>query len=670
MSPSRIIQLVALAVMILALIGAGSLLPGIVQRSDDRALRYTNVSVEGAPPIVVVGTAIGALRGLIVDYLWIKANAMKEKGLYYEAMADADLITKLQPRFAAVWAFHGHNLAYNISVATNTKQERWEWVNAGIRLVRNQGLRYNPNDMLLHRELSFWFGHKIEGVSDDAHLYYKREFCNEWHHLLGQPPEEAAAHLAWIKAIADAPETLGAAEQRTPGVAALVERLTAAYEQRKDQIRFTLNKDFLTHYVRWQAVKQQSGAAKALGIDREAALDPFFVAMDSLATDPNLSQVWDTLLAHVRKRVLVDEYNMDPQLMYRYELELGAPIEWRHGQAHALYFARRGAEFGQGRLSNEDLYIGLNNDSQQIQAMQDLARFGRISFDPFSNELPGRFPDPRWIDVIDRQFEYFYKKHDDLRGAGGERFIVFLQNFMGSAICYWYRAGEIGRAQALLNRLHGLFGSGPTATTKYIQPLDTFVWAETEDQYQAQPHLAPRDIAASLNYGLKLGIVRNQPEVLVNSLKFTHQVTDWFKGNHWNEYTDRYGEARIADIIGSVEDSAEIAYLQTMLDPTLTLDERSVLWLQTDRVEAEVIRDDPKLLGRTAPAFRALVYDRMVPMLQMQYQGSEVSANRTFEELFPPPPNLEQQRILLEQRKKDREKKMQEIRERDPFQRR
>src|SRR5690606_41495846 len=62
-----------------------------------------------------LGTMIGAVRGLVVDYLWIKVNLMKEKGLFFEVMADADLITKLQPRFGAVWAFHGHNMAYNRS---------------------------------------------------------------------------------------------------------------------------------------------------------------------------------------------------------------------------------------------------------------------------------------------------------------------------------------------------------------------------------------------------------------------------------------------------------------------------------------------------------------------------------------------------------------------------
>ena len=143
----KIIQLGAGLLLVVCMAGAGSLLTPILRESDESRLRYTDVSIEGAPPIVALGTAIGALRGLIVDYLWIKINMMKQKGLFYEVMADADLITKLQPRFGQVWSFHGHNMAYNVSVMTDTPEERWAWVTAGIDLVRNKGLRHNPNDI-------------------------------------------------------------------------------------------------------------------------------------------------------------------------------------------------------------------------------------------------------------------------------------------------------------------------------------------------------------------------------------------------------------------------------------------------------------------------------------------------------------------------------------------
>ena len=159
-------------------------------------------------------------------------------------------------------------------------------------------------------------------------------------------------------------------------------------------------------------------------------------SFDELASDPQVQDVWPTLIAHVRKRVLKDEYNMDPQLMYEYTRDLG-PIDWRSGQAHALYWSRRGEQFAEVRVTKDDIYKIVNNDRLQLQAMQGLARFGRISFDPFSDELPGRFPDPRWIDVIGREFPHFYEKHYFTRGAGGDTFVGFFQNFLSSAVREW-----------------------------------------------------------------------------------------------------------------------------------------------------------------------------------------------------------------------------------------
>ena len=68
------------------------------------------------------------------------------------------------------------------------------------------------------------------------------------------------------------------------------------------------------------------------------------------ASDPALQGAWDTLLAHVRKRVLLDDYNMDPKLMYEYTRDYG-PIDWRHAQAHALYWSLKGTEHGEDRVA-------------------------------------------------------------------------------------------------------------------------------------------------------------------------------------------------------------------------------------------------------------------------------------------------------------------------------
>jgi hypothetical protein len=647
----RLIQIAALAVLLVGAVACAALLPSIVDESERHALRYTDVSVEGAPPFVALGTAIGALRGIIVDYLWIKVNLMKEKGLYYEVMADADLITKLQPRFAAVWAFHGHNMAYNLSVATHTRLERWEWVKAGIRLVRSEGLKYNPNDLKLHQELAFWFSHKIEGLQDDAHLFYKTEFCREWHEILGEPPPGHDERVAWIGAVADAPRTIEEAEARTPGVAALVERLRQAMAPHQEGLRheFALDSRFLRLYTFWQDVTQRSAAARLLEAGEKIRQErPAFRAFQAVAEDPDpgVQAAWPTLLAHVRALVLREEYNMDPQLMFEFTSELG-PIDWRHASAHALYWARRGERYAENRLIHEeDTPVRLNTVRVQLQAMQDLARWGRILFDPFAGELPGRFPDNRWTDVIGREFERVYAKYYGTRGGGPDTFASFFENFMKSAVREAYRSGDRERARRLYDRLDELFGTGAgIGSGVYRVPLERFVQKEVYDQYQFQPHLAPSDVAASFRYGLLYGLGQGDLELFRQAVEFADQVTTYFKNDEYNFYNTKFGEGRMRDIIKGVGDSAAIALALLMVDPSLRMEDRITVWSQVDRVD---------------PELRARVYDEVRAPFEKQFATHFLSRRYTLDQALPQPPNLEQVRAKMAQEIADWEKQRQQ----------
>lgn len=660
MGRDRLIQMIALLIALVASVAAGTTLPSLLKQTEEHSLRYTDVSVEGAPPFVAIGTAIGALRGIIVDYLWIKVHWMKQKGLFYEVMADAELITKLQPRFPAVWVFHGHNMAYNISVATHTEQERWEWVNAGIRLVRNQGLRYNPNDLTLHRELAFWFAHKIEGVSDDAHLYYKTEFCREWHYLLGKPPEGYEARIEWIKAIADAPETLEEAIKRTPEIQDLIDRLNAALEPYRGEDSLEFNQRFLRMHGEWIAVKEHSAVAQLMGLrDQWRRERPIFDAFDAIANDPEAADAWEALLNHVRKRVLKDEYNMDPRLMYQFTRDLG-PLDWRHGQSHALYWSRRGSLIAESRVLNEDdIYKVINNDRIQLQAMQDLARYGRITFDPFSPELPTRFPERHWIDTIQEEFERVYAKHYDVRGGGGESFIEFLRNFMASAIRELYRSGERARAEEVLERMDRLFGGGQAdgpigADPRWRLPLDVFVRNEIRGEYSFQPHIAPSEVASALRYGMRVGVGQNRPDVWEQSLQFADWVTEYFKGNEYNNFVNKFGRGRMQELLGQLENSVEIAFLQLMTDPRITLEERLGIWRQMEQFNPEV---------------RLRVYDHIRPAIQRQFNRNALSTRYSIDELFPPPAGLEAYREQMARERAAREEALREQRERQTIER-
>ncbi|MCH8824224.1 MAG: hypothetical protein IH984_12060 [Planctomycetes bacterium] len=633
----RMIQFIALVIAIISITVCGSLLPKLVDISEEHTLHYTDIAVESAPPFVVLGSMIGAVRGIIVDYLWIKVNLMKQKGLFYDVMADADMITKLQPRFAAVWAFHGHNMAYNISVIHNTAAERWEWVMAGINLVRNKGLRYNPNDLQLHRELSFWFSHKIEGVADDAHFYYKKELCKEWHYLLGQPPAGHEDRIAWIKEIADAAESLEAAEARTSGIKALVERLRSQLSPYDQRFTFSLDRKLLRVYGEWISINEQSAVALIKGTkERRLRDDLFFKIFDEIAKDPDAHDAWKTLLAHIRKRVLVDEYNMDPQLMYEYTRDYG-PIDWRHGSAHALYWALKGAEQGGSRVISEaDAYSVVNNDRAQIQAMQDLARWGRINFDPFSNDIPGRYPEPAWIGVIDKYWETLSIKHKETRGPGVDLFMDFHKNFLSSAVRELYRSGETVLAQQFMDRLKSLYGRGQFGDPKFSLPMREFAAQETQEQYDMQPFLAPSEVAAALRYAVLYGWGRNRPEIFKEAKRFADDVLEFYTTTNYNKFVTKMGTARLADLIGTLEGTLVAVCQQVMTDPTIGFFDRMVIY---NRMPAE---------------YQIQIYDAIYPSIVRDLQNSDVTAQVSIDVALPIPPGIQAYRQQKAQEEKEK----------------
>ncbi len=87
------------------------------------------LSAEGGPGSTPVSAAIltsagtGVFRAIAIDYLWMRATALSERGRFFEAHAIARAITELQPRLPAVWTFLAYNFAYNVA-ATLPAEER------------------------------------------------------------------------------------------------------------------------------------------------------------------------------------------------------------------------------------------------------------------------------------------------------------------------------------------------------------------------------------------------------------------------------------------------------------------------------------------------------------------------------------------------------------------
>ena len=625
----RIIQLICALVFVAGAIMSGVAVPALLKQANTEGLRYTSDPIEGAPPIVALGTAIGALRGVLADYLWIKLQAQKEQGLFYEAMADADLITKLQPRFAEVWGFHGHNMAYNISVLTNTPDERWAWVNAGVDLVRNKGLRYNPNDLGLNKELAFWFAHKIDGVSDDAHLHYKREFAKEWQYILGTPPYDQVEREKWMREIANAPDTLQELLVQTPEVAPLIDELTAEFAPFDKKFQFKVDKEFLINVGKWLAVKT-SPYAKILNLESKFKNnDPIFVAFDQVLSKPDQQAALKALLMFARKRVLLDDYNMNPTKMADYTRDYG-PLDWRHPQAHAFYFSRIGAEQGELRYGTpDDAYKVMNNDRMTIQAMQAMNHTGLMAIDPFSNDNPTRLQDNRWIKSIEKYFLQLYQKHYETRGAGGDTFCDFHENFMSQAIRQLFRVGDYAGAQEILDHLDNLYGRGGLIPNeKYQMSLEDFVRDATYGEYDMVPDVARTDVYAVLQRGFREGLLLGRKKILDESLKFAKDLTEYFQGNRYTDFVNKFGEKRMADLVGDIRRSVEDVLIALIRDTNQPLLDRLSMY------------------NRATQEQRQMVYDSVKDQIESELKDSPLSQVMQLSVALPEPPEMPAYRAL------------------------
>jgi hypothetical protein len=224
---SRAKKILLLLLAAILLVGAGQMQRALNRGRETLGLTRTTV-LENAPPVLAFTTvALGGFRGLISNLLWMRASDLQQDDKFFEAAQLADWITKLEPTFAAVWVFQGWNMAYNISVKFKDFPDRWRWVENGIELLRDQALRYNPNNVDIYRELAWFFQHKMGANLDDANMYYKGEWANEMQNFFG--PEGTNFTALIHPADASAATNAAAFREKYKMNAAFIQRVDEQY---------------------------------------------------------------------------------------------------------------------------------------------------------------------------------------------------------------------------------------------------------------------------------------------------------------------------------------------------------------------------------------------------------------------------------------------------------
>lgn len=118
--------------------------------------------------------ALGGLRSIAAEVIWFRADRLQDEGRYVELAQLASALTAMEPHTSEVWSYAAWNLAYNVSIMMATPEDRWRWVEAAVRLLRDEGLKLNPGNPDLCRDLAWLFELKLGADIDSAAGTYRK----------------------------------------------------------------------------------------------------------------------------------------------------------------------------------------------------------------------------------------------------------------------------------------------------------------------------------------------------------------------------------------------------------------------------------------------------------------------------------------------------------------
>lgn len=473
------IQVAALAGAVICIALAALLQAPInQQRKDLQLVLQSNVYKELPPKYAWVSAAGGTFRGIAADILWMRAEDLKQEGKFYELHQLAKWICTLQPRFAAVWSFQAWNMSYNVSVATHTTLERWQWVYNGIRLLRDEGIPNNEKVVPLYHQMAWTYFHKVGERLDDYQLKYKRIWATTMEVLLGSPPAGASQteQVEYFKPVADAPRTLNDLFEKNPGTRELAKKLKdigvdVEVGTNVKNIFHPLEETFFKAYTVYLVEKRFASFRKSPLQPKasDAALYAFFDAAP--AADLN------ALVAYLRAKVLREQYKMDPQFMYDLQGKLGTeqplPIDWRNPWAHAMYWGTYGTMKGK-ELKTVEQFDLVNTDRIVLFSLGQIARQGDYVFRPNLDNPEESFlnmrPDWRYAEAVHQTALRLGKQYpedgEDVKNTAGETFRDYHINTLQSLLLGLYFAGHKDQAQRYFEYLAVNYPDRWTGKTK------------------------------------------------------------------------------------------------------------------------------------------------------------------------------------------------------------
>lgn len=473
-----------MVIAVILLIAAGMQLDSINRQRQDMSLIID--TPENMPPSLAFATiATGAFRGLVVDVLWMRADKLKDEGQFFDARQLAEWITILQPRFASVWEFHAWNMAYNISVAIPATQpdQRWRWVRNGYELLRDEAIsKYKLTNITLYRELARIFQHKIGGVSDDAHKYYKLQLALSMEPLLRSEDNQLGPqNNRYFEALTEAPASWQEIVS-DPNVAAFIKALKSADDT------FSNDDDFVSNYL---SLRQDSRRFK----DTAGQTIDDFRGKDALKKFDLFAKAWQLRKVWKLDPVLMNTLNKTYGPIDFTDPNTHLPLDWRHPDSHAIYWAVKGLQIAAQKDKSVEINITeTNTDRIVAHSLQNLFRNGKLIIrdmqfqvqDEDTGESKTQVykevflrPDLRMFDTYNNSCLSILEKYKDDKTTykslqNGHR------NMLKNAVLSFYQSGHKNKAQQIYNELRELYD-----LPEFKVPLVEFARNRLADEFES-----------------------------------------------------------------------------------------------------------------------------------------------------------------------------------------
>jgi hypothetical protein len=415
--------LALLLVTLLVLAGIRGIERKLDTTIDSERLRFTGAVADAPPAVAFTTMAMGSFRGLLADILWLRSEQLKGKKNYFEMVQLARWITDLQPNYSGGTVYLAWNLAYNISVTSSDREDRWYWVNEGIKLVRDKALLYNPDDPLLYRELSWIYLHKLGNLMDDMNLYYKSQLAEMMTNILGSTTPD------WEK-LAAAPKSKDEFMKLYPEDSALWKAVNQAGYKDYDALfaAFRAPNAAVAAPLQVNAALQAKAELPAtlrlyLSQDEFAALDSFF-----------------------RAELLRTRLKLEPSRMVEIDKKYGK-MDWRVPESQAIYWATVGVEKSIANTGKPDI-----NCLRIIShGLQSGFRSGRLLTVDATGETISSIPN---LNLTDSAYAAFEQGEAEFKDSGaGSSFRSAKINYLKDAIPLIYIYGNVTKAQEFFDRL-------------------------------------------------------------------------------------------------------------------------------------------------------------------------------------------------------------------------